>query len=526
MNKIQTLKLCTFSISNSLHHGCHIIYRNKRYLFLLVFFCVVFISSCYAQESDEATEFLKRGADLYKSLDLKNAVIEFENVLLIEPSNIDAQAWLVRIYADLKQVKRAQDLLATLKKQAPDHPKVKELEALFGDGSNNSVISGKSETLPNTGKPGKSDKSGKSGKSGKPDKTGKKSAKAGKTENTSKSDILKLPAKGPQQADNIDFVVHETLTLLGSGTQLRQFGLVIPEAKVKAPLATDVILAEDNGGTPGSAEGPALEKFDANEGPLAEAFDVWASDGISAGLDKYFELVLADKALAAMNDRKILEEGIAYFTPRLTANPKDEDACFYLGMIAFFNGNMDKARELLEPLRDTERPFKRLLKPVFAEFDRIKAEENARKLALKRDDDLREEARRKAEEAAAQASASSAIAANLASVTANGGIASAPSANANESVDGEGYDLYKKGQLDAAIEKFQIAIKGSPNDPKYQYHLGLALTDKGLAGSNECFDRAIEAFNKVVQLDPGGKLAKDAEVMIRDLVAAKNSVRN
>ena len=94
-----------------------------------------------------------------------------------------------------------------------------------------------------------------------------------------------------------------------------------------------------------------------------------------------------------------------------------------------------------------------------------------------------------------------------------------------EAVDSEGYGLYKKGQLDSAIEKFQAAIKGNPNEPKFHFHLGLAMTDKGLAGSGDAFDRAIESFNKVIALSPGSKQAKDAEVMIRDIVAAKNSMR-
>ncbi|MFZ2957298.1 MAG: tetratricopeptide repeat protein [Candidatus Ozemobacteraceae bacterium] len=533
--------------------------------FVLLGFFLTF--AVQAQEGDEAADFLKRGIDLYKSRDVQNAVVEFENVLLIDSTNIDAQIWLVRIYADLKQIKKAHDLLTILKKQAPDHPRVQELETLFGAGGKLSLSS------PTTGT-GASDASGKTEKKGKKGKgkgeeknkdkdsdsstdtekdkdknkgkdeavgTGEKSElsattgtgdsansrkNGGKTGKTSSSGDSSRRNRGG------DLVMHETLTLLGSGTSLRPYGLVIPETRVRPPVSTEVTLASDVENVPdtdpagGTSGAPlALEKFDAEEGPLAGAFDAWATDGLSAGLMKYFELVLKDKSLGALNDKKILEAGITYFTPRYVANPKDEDAVFYLGMIAFLSGNMERSQGLLETLRNTDRPFKKMLTPVFAEFDRLKSEEEARKLALKREEDAREEARQKAEEAAAQASASAVLAANIAS---SGVAASAtlPAANSPEAFDAEGYDLYKKGQLDTAVEKFQVAIKGNANDPKYHYHLGLALTDKGLAGSNECFDRAIEAFNKVVQLDPGGKLAKDAEVMIRDLVAAKNSVRN
>jgi len=86
--------------------------------------------------------------------------------------------------------------------------------------------------------------------------------------------------------------------------------------------------------------------------------------------------------------------------------------------------------------------------------------------------------------------------------------------------------MYKKGLLDQAVEKFQTAINLNDKEPKYFYHMGLALTDKGLAGHVDSFDRAMEVFNKVIALDPGGKLAKDSEVMIRDIVAAKKSLKN
>lgn len=434
----------------------------------LVFGAGLMIAPCPAQEGNEVNEFLQRGAELYKKRSLLEAVVEFENVLLLDPANIDAQLWLVRTYADLKQVRKARDLFGKVRKLAPDHAQVKELMKLFGE----------------------------------------------------------PPAK-PKVKEG-DLVMHETLTLLGSGTAVRQYGLVIPETKVKRHERTEITL-EGDGKAPDAdslsaagLDGKDLSKFDADEGPLSEAFDLWASDGLSAGLMRYFEVVLKDRSLGSLDDHKILEEGAAYFRPRFTANPADEEARFFIGMIEYLNGNIDQAIEQLEPLRQTDKSFRPLLEPVFAEMDKRKAEEEARKLALKREEEEKERLRQQALEAAAAASATAMIEASAASGT----MGPAAVGNALEQADNEGYEMYKKGQLDQAIEKFNTSIKGNPKEPKYYYHLGLAYTDKGLGGALDSFDRAIEAFNRVIQLDNGGKMAKDAEVMIRDLVSARNTMKN
>lgn len=426
-------------------------------------------SPCGAQEGGEANEFLQRGVELYKTRSLLEAVVEFENVLLIEPGNIDAQIWLVKTYADLKQVKKARDLFGKVRKLAPDHPQVKDLMKLFG-----------------------------------------------------------APPAKPKVKEG-DLVMHETLTLLGSGTAVRQYGLVIPETRVRRPEKAEITFDTDGQEKPDDGltlaaglDGKDLSKFDADEGPLSEAFDLWASDGLSAGLLKYFELVLRDRSLGSLDDHKILEEGAAYFRPRFATNPADEEARFFIGMIEYLNGNIAQAIEGLEPLRQSDRSFRPLLEPVFAEMDKRKAEEEARKLALKREEEEKERQRQAALEAAAAASATAMIEASAASGTMGPNAA----ANALDAADNEGYEMYKKGQLDQAIEKFNFSIKGNPKEPKYYYHLGLAYTDKGLGGALDSFDRAIEAFNRVIQLDNGGKMAKDAEVMIRDLVSARNSMKN
>jgi len=423
-----------------------------------------------AQQGDEALEFLKRGEQLYSAHNHKEAMIEFENVLLIDPTNVEAQLWLVRIYADRKQPRKARELLDKVKKQAPDNVRVLELEKLLGKG----------------------------------------------------------PAKVTHKEG--DLVMHETLTLLGKNPNLREFGLVVPDKKVRTDTATGPMLLDDE--PEAKAEGPDdasltnLDKFGAEEGPLSEVFDIWTLEGLTPALTKYFELVCKDKSLGALNDKNLLNEGLALYGPKLAANAKDEDARFFVGMVAYLNGHMDKAKETLEPLRGTDKSFQKLLAYPFSHFDILKSQEEARKRE-------EEAARQRAEEAAREAerqkqAALAAASASAAAVSGAGGSGTADVAGAPgspEAVDSEGYGLYKKGQLDSAIEKFQAAIKGNPNEPKFHFHLGLAMTDKGLAGSGDAFDRAIESFNKVIALSPGSKQAKDAEVMIRDIVAAKNSMR-
>ncbi|HQG29760.1 MAG TPA: tetratricopeptide repeat protein, partial [Candidatus Ozemobacteraceae bacterium] len=179
------------------------------------------------------------------------------------------------------------------------------------------------------------------------------------------------------------------------------------------------------------------------------------------------------------------------------------------------------AFKLLEPLRDNETPYGDRLQVVWNEIDKRRREEEARREALRREEEAREAARIAAAEQAAAASAAIAAAAGSAPA---GTVASA--SNPADALHAEGEELYKKGQVDAAIERFNTAISRNPNEPNYHYHLGLALTDKGLGGQYDAFDRAIESFNRVLRLaPPGEKLAKDAEAMVRDITAAKNTLK-
>ncbi|HOY66241.1 MAG TPA: tetratricopeptide repeat protein [Candidatus Ozemobacteraceae bacterium] len=423
-----------------------------------------------AQEADDIREFLQRGQACYLKRDLSGAALEFENVLLLEPENFEALIWLAQIYADQKNMFKARQMLSQAKKIMPSHARVVALDKLFG------------------------------------------------------------PDKPRVTKKETDLVMHEALTLLGSGTRLRPFGLVVPEQKVRAPGVPSATVAafEDvevaiepalGGGQASLAAG--LDAFAKEEGPLAAVFEARSVAGLAKALDTYFELAGRDRTVVEQDDRGLLKEGLEFYEPKCRANASDTEAVYYYGMIQFYNGSVDEAFKLLEPLRETETPFGERLQVVWNEIDKRRQEEEARREAIKRAEEAREAARQAA--AAEAAAASAAIVAASANAPA-GTVASA--ASPADAVHAEGYELYKKGQVDAAIEKFNTAISRNPDEPMYHYHLGLAMTDKGLGGQYDAFDRAIESFNKVLQLaPPGEKLAKDAEAMIRDITAAKSTLK-
>jgi len=423
-----------------------------------------------AQEPDDVREFLQRGQACYQKRDLAGAALEFENVLLLDTSNFEASIWLSQIYADQKNMFKARQMLQQAKKIMPTHARVISLEKLFG---------------------------------------------------TEKPRVTKKET---------DLVMHEALTLLGSGSRLRPFGLVVPEEKVHAagvPSSTiaafeDVEIAIEPALATASPAIPAgIDTFAREEGPLATVFEARTVDGLKKALDIYFELVSKDKALMEQNDRGLLKEGFDYYEPKYRASASDSEAVYYFGMIQFCNGLVDEACRMLEPLRESDSPYKDRLQMVWSEIDRRRREEDARRAAIKRDEEAREAAR---QAAAAEASSTAAAMAAAAGSAPAGSVASA--ASPADAMHAEGYELYKKGQVDAAIEKFNTAISRNPNEPTYHYHLGLALTDKGLGGQYDAFDRAIEAFNRVLRLAPQGeKLAKDAAAMIRDINAAKGTLK-
>ena len=102
-------------------------------LFLLC--CLLLLSnvSLNAQTDDDIEGFLKTGKACYRRGMLSEAALEFENVLIIDRSNFQARIWLAQIYIDKKDYTNARKLLIEASLQAPDHPRVKELQKLLGD---------------------------------------------------------------------------------------------------------------------------------------------------------------------------------------------------------------------------------------------------------------------------------------------------------------------------------------------------------------------------------------------------------
>ena len=156
-------------------------------------------------------------------------------------------------------------------------------------------------------------------------------------------------------------------------------------------------------------------------------------------------------------------------------------------------------------------------------------QENQRLLALKREEEERlareqrekEEAEKKKDDIWAKLKKKRAAGNANASGSADAGSEGIAEAAALHS---EGYELYKKGKLDEAIAKYDEALSRQADNPEYNYHLGLAWTDKGLAGDSAAFDRAITAFQRVISLAPNDKLGKDAQAMIKDIDSAKKSL--
>jgi tetratricopeptide (TPR) repeat protein len=439
---------------------------------LALFFLIGIVAGGY--EVSDVQEFLKAGKACFEKNDFSGAALEFENVLLIDPRNLGAKIWLGRTYFELKNRRKAIELFELARTQDPEDPEVLELGRTLGEG----------------------------------------------------------PAKVSHR--ETDLVMHETLTLLGEKKDRpRQYGLVIPESRVRTPeeleKRTKSNTPVEEGDIPLEISPPPTldEAKTADEGPLFEVFDVWALDGLSAGLQKYFEVVGRTKALSMLNDKNLLREGEQFFQPRFEVNPNDEEAKYFIGMITYFNGDLEKSRKLLEPLRRSTLAQSPGGKLVYAHFDRLQAEEEARRAAIEKEKQRAEEERLAREQAKAEAAAAAAAAKAAQANKSPGGSGKSPPPppGSPEAVDAEGYDLYKKGQIDVSIEKFQEAIRANGKDPKFYYHLGLALTDKALAGSLPDFDKAVEALNNVIRLEPGSKLAREAEIMIRDIMAAKNSLR-
>ncbi len=439
----------------------------RKTFFLLAILGFGIFSMANAQTDEDIAGFLKYGQKCYNSGDLSGAAIEFENILLIDRKNFEAQIWLAQVYADMKEIDKAKKVLREASIQAPDHPKVIQLTQILGG--------------------------------------------EGDVKNKVQSDL----------------VLYEALTLLGSGTRLRKYGLVIPEAKVVPDKTEEKMLVFDD--VEIKVEKKEEKEIDLlaleeNDGPLSEVFKLWDGNGLTAGLDKYFELLLNDPGLAAQDDRGLLQKGEEFFATRFENHKDDEEARYYSGMLFYVNGMFKEAEFTLKYFAEKPGKFGPRLTKVFKTLKEWRQQEEERLAAIKRAEEERLAAELRAKQEAEEAARNKDVFDEIKKQT-EGEKPKAGSINAEaRAFHDKGFDLYKKGRLDEAILQFEQAILKDDKDSQTYYHMGLAYTDKGLAGNTESFDRAITAFKRVVALSPTGKMAKDAESMIRDIEAAKASL--
>lgn len=450
--------------------------RLLRYLFAsaLLLTATAGYFTVNAQADDDVELFLQAGQECYNKGELANAALEFENILLIDRQNFSARVWLAQVYLDMKNFDKARRLLIEASLQAPDHPRVIQLQKMLGE--------------------------------------------------------VKKPA---ETVKIVDPVVREALTLIGSGTSHRQFGLVIPEDKVKKDAARSAMLIfedlEIEAPKPKAKEIDVQKYFEPETGPLADVFTVLEKDGLNAALDLYFAKILADPGLASKDDRGLLARGNETFAARFQNSSDDVEARYFYGTLQFINGLYSDAEKILEPLKASPGEYEERLRPVMAALGKWRDQENQRLLALKREEEERlareqrekEEAEKKKDDIWAKLKKKRAAGNANASGSADAGSEGIAEAAALHS---EGYELYKKGKLDEAIAKYDEALSRQADNPEYNYHLGLAWTDKGLAGDSAAFDRAITAFQRVISLAPNDKLGKDAQAMIKDIDSAKKSL--
>ncbi len=89
---------------------------------------------CLGQTEEDINGFLLTGQECYNRGDLTAAALEFENILLIDRQNFGARVWLAQVYIDLKDFDKARKLLTEASLQAPDHPRVIQLQKILGAG--------------------------------------------------------------------------------------------------------------------------------------------------------------------------------------------------------------------------------------------------------------------------------------------------------------------------------------------------------------------------------------------------------
>ncbi|NLF97397.1 MAG: tetratricopeptide repeat protein [Candidatus Riflebacteria bacterium] len=448
--------------------------RRLLKIFSLLAVIMLFHSSLQlvkAQTQEDISSFLQQGQDCYNRGDLTGAALEFENILMIDRQNFAARVWLAQVYIDLKALDKARHILREAALQAPDHPRVIQLQKMLGE------------------------------------------------------------IKTPVSLLNIDPVKTEAIALLGSGTRLRRYGLVIPESKVASDTRErDLLVFDDIEIIDEKPKEPDLQLedyFGEQSGPLADVFKVLEREGLNPALDMYFTRVFADPKLGAADDKGLLARAENLYSPRFKADQKDREAHYYFAALQYMNGMYPYAEELFAPLRKDPGEYAERMKPFLAGIDRWREQENLRVAMIKQAEEERlareaaekeeEERFRLAEEARSQRRRRPVdIASGAAQPTTPEGVA--------KGLHSEGYDLYKRGKLDEALEKYQAALEQHGENAELNYHMGLAWTDKGLAGDSAAFDRAVISFQRVISLVPDSKLAKDAQAMIRDIDSAKKTL--
>lgn len=452
----------------------------SRNSLLAVFWMLVLASLSFhcpamAQTDEDISGFLQRGQECYEHGDFSGAVLEFENVLLIDRQNFSARVWLAQVYVDLKDLEKARSLLREASLQAPEHPRVVQLQKMLGE------------------------------------------------------------IKKPVVIETADPVINEAMVLIGSGTAMRQYGLVIPEDKVKADTLEKDLLGFDDDEIapekPKEKEIRLLSDFAQETGPLAEVFSVLENRGLNEALDIYFAKVIADPALAGVDDKGLLVKGNEAFAARFMNSPDDLEARYYYGALQFINGLYGESEKVLAPLKNNPGIYAERLQSMFLVLDKWRDQENQRIMQAKRAEEerLAKEAYEK-EMAAKQkedvwAKIKKRRRAGAASASAQvGNQAGATEVAAAAEMHDQGYELYKKGKLDEAVAKYEAALAIQPDNAEFNYHLGLAWTDKGLAGDAMAFNQAVSVFQRVISLAPEGKLSKDAQAMIKDIEAAKKSI--
>ena len=458
----------------------------KRKLILSACFLLSLCLAVQAYTSEDINDFIKAGKACYRLGKLDEAALEFENVLIMDKTNFDAKIWLTQIYIDKKDIVHAKKILTEASLQNPKHNRVKELQKLLGVSTTN--------VKPNL----------------------------------------------------VDPVIAETISEIASATKRRKYGLVVPESKVVEENLEKKLLTFNNETFDEKHEvirniekakeevRQQSNKLDINNyvndktSPLAPVFALYNTYGLAKALDKYFEMFIKDPVLGSADDNGIVDEGMKFYSARYSENQEDLEACYYFGCLQYINGEYQTADDILKVFLKRPGNYGSRLKPFFTALNRWKEQEKQRIAyaeyleAEKQAEEARKakEAKEKEDDVWEKVKGQNASKAT----NKNGDLASSMTKIEAGKLHAEAYSLYKKGKLDESIKKYEEALAKDPDNQEFNYHLGLAWTDKGLAGDAQAFENAITAYQKVISDAPNTKLAKDAQSMIDDIRIAKQSL--